>query len=485
MTDPIHDAPACSPSEFRPGAVLFVLVIGTFLAPLDSSIVNIALPSMAAQFGERLSAVSWVTSAYLLASASLLLTMGRLGDLWGLRRLYVFGLLVFGAGSLACAFSGSLHLLVASRVFQAVGAAMMFAAGPALIVTTFPANRRGWALGYISLAVSAGLTIGPALGGLLVGMFGWPSIFLVNVPLTVIVAAFAWRLLSDECPHPGTFDLLGAVLAAITLLLFLIGLGEADRNPLISLVVLGPIAASVVAGTLFVWWEGRYASPMVDLSLFRDHSFATGLGAATLAYLALFAVTFTMPFYLLRVVGLDARLAGLFLTITPLSMAVIAPTAGRLSDKWGGRGLATTGVALLSASLLGASFLTPASPLWAAGLSLLGIGSGMAVFQTPNTSSVMRSTPRRSAGVGSAFISEARNVGMAIGIAVTAAVVGAAVGAEGLPDGTGVLPTTAAASFSVGMANALRVAALVAAVAAALSWFGRGADAVESDGGKP
>jgi EmrB/QacA subfamily drug resistance transporter len=465
--------------------VLFVLVIGTFMAPLDSSIVNIALPSIAAQFGERLSSVSWVTSAYLLTTASLLLTMGRLGDLWGLRRLYVAGLLSFGLGSLACAAAGSLPLLITARVFQAMGAAMLFAAGPALIATTFPANRRGWALGYISLAVSAGLTMGPALGGLLLGTFGWPSIFLINVPLTVVVAAFAWRLLGDECPHAETFDIAGAVLAAATLLLLLVGLGEADRSGILSLQVIGPVVASVATGSLFIWWESRAASPMVDLSLFRSHEFSAGIGAATLAYLSLFAVTFTMPFYLLRVQGLDARAAGLLLTVTPLSMAAIAPTAGRLSDKHGSRGLATTGVTVLSAGLLGASFLTPASPLWTVGASLLLVGSGMAIFQTPNTSAIMRSTPRARAGVGSAFISQARNVGMAIGIAVTAAVVGASVGGAGLPNGEGPLAAAIAAQFSAGMANALRVGAVVALVAAGLSWFGRASAAVESESGKP
>ncbi|PKQ16803.1 MAG: MFS transporter [Actinobacteria bacterium HGW-Actinobacteria-7] len=472
-------------TEHGSGAVLFVLVIGTFLAPLDSSIVNIALPSIASQFGERLTAVSWVASAYLLASSALLLTMGRLGDLWGLRKLYVSGLLSFGLGSLACAFSGSLKMLIAARVFQAIGAAMLFAAGPALVVKTFPANRRGWALGYVALAVSAGLTVGPALGGLLVGAFGWPSIFLINVPLAVIVAAFAWRLLRDD-PLPGEpFDILGALLAAATLLLLLLGLGDADRSGILSWQVIGPVVASLLAGALFVWWESRAAAPMVDLSLFSSRAFSAGLGAATLAYLSLFAVTFTMPFYLLRVQGLDAEAAGLLLTLTPLAMAAIAPTAGRLSDRHGSRGLATTGVAVLAVGLLGASFLTTTSPLWAVGVTLLIIGSGMAIFQTPNTSAVMRSTPRARAGVGSAFIAEARNVGMVIGIAITAAIVGGSVGGTGLPNGEGRLEAGIATLFSAGMSNALRVAAVVAAAAAVLSWFGRPADAVESESAKP
>jgi len=475
----------CAPGEPNINAVLFVLVIGTFLAPLDSSIVNIALPAIGGQFGERLSAVSWIVSAYLLTSASLLLPMGRLGDVWGLRKLYVWGLLIFGLGSAACALSGSLEALVASRVLQAVGASMLFAAGPALVVRTFPANRRGWALGYIALAVSAGLTLGPALGGLLVGTFGWPSIFLINVPLAVVVAAIAWRLLPDECPDGEAFDIPGAVLAAGALLALLVGLGEIERNGLASAQVIVPLVVSVAGAGAFVWWEKRAKTPMVDLGLFGSRAFSAGIGSATIAYLSLFAVTFTVPFYLLRVKGLDARVAGLVLTVTPLAMAVLAPLAGRISDRRGSRGLATAGMLLLTAGLLSASFLTQASPIVQVAASLLVVGAGMAIFQTPNTAAVMRATPRERAGVGSAFIAVARNVGMAIGIALTAAIVGAAVGGAGLPGGEALLPRATASDFSAGMATALRVAGGFALLGAALSWFGRDPDPVEPVQGKP
>jgi MFS family permease len=175
--------------QTRAGAVLFVLMVGTFLAPLDASIVNIALPSIASELNQTVSAVGWVATAYLLTNAALLLSMGRLGDVWGLRRVYVSGMLLFGGGSALCAASSSLGMLVAARVVQAVGASMLFAAGPALVTRAFPAERRGAALGMISLSVSAGLLVGPSLGSLLVGTFGWPAIFIVNVPLSIVVAA--------------------------------------------------------------------------------------------------------------------------------------------------------------------------------------------------------------------------------------------------------------------------------------------------------
>ncbi len=485
--EPIHedittDGPICVPGEANPRAVLAVLIVGTVMAPLDSSIVNIALPAIAAQFGERLTSVGWVTTAYLLTIASLLLSMGRLGDVWGLRRLYVAGLSVFALGSLASALAPSLTLLISARVLQAIGASMIFAAGPALVVKTFPPSRRGWALGYISLAVSLGLTMGPALGGLLIGTFGWPSIFVINLPLSVGAALVAWRLLPDECPEAEPFDLVGAVLAGAALLVLLVGLERAGGSGLLAPGVFVSMAIAGALGAAFLWHERRTATPMVDLDLFRSRTFATGLAAATLAYLALLAVTFTLPFFLLRVRGIDPRLAGALLTAAPIAMALVAPAAGRFSDRHGSRGLATAGVALLAVGLFGASFLSPSTPIGAVPLALFVIGAGMAAFQTPNTAAVLRATPRDRAGVGSALVAQARNVGMALGIGLAAALVSARMGGGGLPSGEGAVSPVVAAAFTDGMATVLKVGAGIALGAALLSWFGRAPDSVEDEG---
>ncbi|HEY5474845.1 MAG TPA: MFS transporter, partial [Candidatus Limnocylindrales bacterium] len=250
--------PAFSGQEPRiasSNAILAVLMVGTFLAPLDSSIVNIALPGIATDLGVTITAVSWVASAYLLTSAALLLSMGRLGDMWGLRSLYVGGLLIFGTGSAACALSHSLPVLIGARVLQAVGASMLFAAGPAIVVRTFPPEKRGAALGVISLAVAAGLTVGPALGGVLVGLFGWPSIFIINIPLSVVAAIVAWRILPAEQPAGGAFDVLGAVLAGGALLSLIGGFTEATTFGLLSIEIIGAFTASAILGVSFIWWE--------------------------------------------------------------------------------------------------------------------------------------------------------------------------------------------------------------------------------------
>ena len=467
----LRDPDSTTSTQPNPNAILAVLLVGTFLAPLDSSIVNIALPSISATLNVAVTDVSWVATAYLLTNAALLLSMGRLGDVWGLRNLYVGGLVVFGLGSAACASTHTLPVLIGARVFQAVGASMLFAAGPAVVMRTFPPNKRGAALGVIALGVSAGLTVGPALGGLLVGTFGWPSIFLINIPLAVVAAFLAWRVLPEEAGVGESFDVLGAVLAGGALLALLLALTQVEPLGFFSVEILGLLVANLVLGLSFIWWEGRSLHPMVDLRLFRHAVFSAGLGAATLAYLALFALTFSLPFFLLRVQGLDARVAGLIMTTTPLAMAVFAPVAGRLADRYGSRWLTTFGLLVLAAGLGAASLLTVKTVPGAIVATLAVVGSGMAIFQTPNSTAVFSATPRSSAGVASALLAEARNMGMALGIAFTAMIVAMHVGSAGIPEGSSMLGPIEAARLVAGMSAAQRFAAVLTLVAATLSWL--------------
>jgi EmrB/QacA subfamily drug resistance transporter len=481
---PTHES--AEKGSANPNVVLAVLMAGTFLAPLDSSIVNIALPNIAASFDAQLTAVSWVADAYLLAIATLLLSMGRLGDTWGLRGLYVWGLLVFGAGSLACALAPTLPALVSARVLQAVGAAMLFAAGPAIVARTFPREKRGAALGTITLSVAAGLTAGPALGGVLVGLFGWPSIFYVNIPLALIAAALGWRLLPRLESVTERFDVLGAVLGGGALFLLVGALTEVQAYGLGSPQILSAFAVAVLLGVAFVWWERRTEHPMADLRLFGSKGFSGGLTAALLAYLAMFSVILTMPFYLVRAYGLPETSAGLLLTIPPLAMAGLAPWAGRLSDRIGSRLPSTLGLSVLAVGLGVLSTVGPSTSLWFVGACLFTVGAGMAVFQTPNTAAILAATPHARHGVGSAFIAEARNVGMALGIALTAAIITTQMGsaAAALTVSTA-LSAADTATFVTGMAVALRTAALFAIVAAAASWFLRGEEAIEVEQLRP
>lgn len=460
---------ACEWDPAKAKAILAVIMAGTFLAPLDSSIVNIALPEIAAQLGVRLTAVGWVSSAYLLTNAALILTMGRLGDLWGLRKVYVSGFALFGLFSIWCALAPSLGVLVAGRALQAVGAAMLLAAGPAIIANEFPIGERGRALGMVALSVSFGLMAGPLLGGFLVGSFGWPAIFVVNIPLAFIVSIAAWRVLPADCPIEEPLDLVGSGLGAVSLLSLLLAMSEGERLGWGSVTVLGLFAAAFAFGAAFAAYEGRTDHPMLDFRIFRNWAFTSGVLAATLSYVALFAVTFLMPFYLMRVLGAEPRIAGLVMGATPAVMAFVAPLAGRMSDRWGSRGLATVGILGVAASLWTFSGIAADTSLPYVALLLLGLGLGSSIFQVPNTNGVLSETPRAQRGVGSAIIAEARTLGMALGIAVTGAIVATA-GAGDVLASVGALTSSEADVAVRGMAVAFRAAAVVALVAAALSW---------------
>ena len=454
----------------RTGLVLLAVTVGTFLAPLDSSIVNIALPDIAEEFGVGVTAVGWVSSAYLLTSASLVLTMGRLGDLWGLRKVYVLAFVVFGIGSLACALAPGLGYLIAARVAQAAGAAMMFATGPAIVANTFPPGRRGRALGIMAVAVSGGLMAGPTLGGVLLGAFGWPSIFLVNIPLAILVALFARRVLPPDEPEDAAFDPAGAALAATTLAAFLLAVSQGDALGWGSATVLGLFALAVVAGVAFVALERRVEHPMLDLTLLENWAFSAGALASVLTYMSFAVVTFLLPFFLLKALGLEPWAAGLVMAAPPAAMSVVAPIAGRLADSWGSRGLATGGLLVCVAALYALSTLDAGShpafvALWS---GIMGVGASF--FGAPNTTAMLSETPRSRRGVGSAVVANARNIGMAAGIALAGAIVAAGLAGSDMLAQPGALSAADSEVFVAAVAAALRVGAGICLAGALASW---------------
>jgi EmrB/QacA subfamily drug resistance transporter len=460
-------APARDPDPVDVRVVMAVVMVGTFLAPLDGSIVNVALPRISEQLGAPLTSVQWVATAYLLTNATLVLTMGRLGDLWGLKRVYAAGFAVFGLGSLACAFAPGLAALVGARVAQGVGAAMMFAIGPAIVAAAVPPERRGWALGLVSLAVALGLTLGPPLGGLLTTQFGWRAIFLINVPLAAVVAPVALHVLPEDHPRKTSFDAAGAALVGAALLSLLLALSLMDQLPDSWPMVAGAASLGVLLAFALVLHERRRTDPMLDMRLLGSRGFGLPVLAALLAFTALSAAVFAMPFYLTRIRGLQEQEAGFVLVALPLAMALLSPLFGRLSDSWGTRGIATGGLAVLAGGLVLLSFSGPDTPLALIAGGLFVAGLGIAMFQPSNTSEILGATPKDRLGVGSAIVGEARTVGQSVGIAAAAAVLGSVA----LPLGTpGPLTRADALAFTSAMSGAFWAAAGVAALGALLSW---------------
>jgi len=401
--------------------VLIIVGLGSFMSAMDGSIVNIAIPLIREQYQVSISAVSWVSAAYLLVISSLLLSVGRLGDMLGYKGMYAVGYAIFGLGSLFCGLSPNLPALIGSRVLQGTGAAVLMAIGPALITTSFPGNQRGRALGLQATLTYTGLTIGPSLGGWVAGQFGWHWVFLINVPIAIAGAALALtRLRPAGSRTRQEFDLLGAFLFTVGLTSLLIALNEAETwgwsRPTYGLILVGLILISC-----FIWHEGRTAHPMLPLSLFRLPAFSGGVAAALLQYAASFILSFLLPFYLQDFRALPPSQAGAVMTVQPLAMVAVAALAGWLSDRVGTRLPATTGMVASATGLwfIGHSGAGTPLPCIMLFLGLIGLGNGL--FVPPNNSSIMGSAPRERQGVASALLAAARNVGMVTGVTLSSA----------------------------------------------------------------
>jgi len=404
--------------------ILSTVSVGTFMATLDGSIVNISLPRIQEAFGVSLSSVEWVVVAYLLVVGSTLLPFGRLGEVLTFRRVYLTGFGLFTVASILCGAAPSAEALLAFRVLQGVGAGMLQAMGPAIVARTFGPRERGRALGVNAISVSIGLTVGPALGGLLTESLTWRAIFLVNAPVGLFAILWAARILPPERRHgEQSFDVPGAVLSAATLLALLLALIEGQSWGWDSPVTLGLMAGFVVLGSAFLLVERRAIQPMIDLALFRIRAFSAGLASVVIAFAGLFTATFLLPFLLQQGSGFSPLEAGLLLTPIPLAMALVAPFSGAFSDRFGPRIPAGLGIAVMAVGLFSLTFLTTefAVPdlLWR--LVLIGLGQGL--FLSPNSSAVLGSVPRPRIGTASGTLAQMRIDGQALGIALSGAIV--------------------------------------------------------------
>ncbi len=401
--------------------ILFAVLVGAIICPLDISIVNINLPVIADFFSVNPSQVAWVSISYLLMLTTLLLPLGRLGDIIGFKRLYLRGLLIFLFMSLACGLSLNFPMLVIFRTLQAIGASITMALSPAIITAIFPSEERGRALGLNALAIALGLTIGPSLGGFLSDLLSWRSIFFLNLPIGLTAYSLCRSLLPDETGEKEEFDSLGASLSfssILTFLLFISWFEKVNRHPTFLTLLL----TSSFLFAFFLYHEGRVAKPMLDLSLFKNPIFSLALTSAFLNFFAQYILIFSLPFYLQRVLLLSAGQAGGVMTILPLTVLVVAPFAGWLSDKIGHKYPVLLGLSLCTISALLLTVLSPSSSradvVWR--LALLGLGTG--IFQSPNNNAIMGSVERTKLGIAGAVLATIRNAGMVFGLSTARAV---------------------------------------------------------------
>ena len=417
---PRQQIPSVSPSANK-WPTFLIVATGVFMSTLDSSMVNIALPFIMKEFHSSLSDTQWVVMIYLLTITASLLFWGHLADRLGRGRIYTAGLLIFGLGSLACAYAPALAFLIAARFCQALGGAMMMAAGPAIIKETFPKEQLGRGLGLIGMAVSLGLMSGPSLGGFLLELASWRSLFFITVPLGLVFAFLASRVLPGPTRHySGPLDWLGSLAWASALVLLCLTLTHASSASWSATRLLLTGTAGAGALICFLAIEARLPHPLLALKLFRNRHFSLAIASAILSFMVLFGVILLIPFHLDRVLDLPPSRIGLVMLAIPSSILVVSPLAGWLSDSVGARFISTLG---LSISTLGVFLLTgigaATPPLVIAGQLLL-LGLGQALFLSPNSASVLSHVEADKAGAAAALLATARNLGMLLGIAQAA-----------------------------------------------------------------
>jgi EmrB/QacA subfamily drug resistance transporter len=415
--------------ENRKWWTLVAVSFGLFMIMLDNTVVNVALPSIRADLGISISELEWVVNAYALTFGVLLLSGGKLADLLGRRRIFIVGLVIFTGASLWCGLADSAGSLIAARTVQGVGAALLNPATLSIITATFPPRQRGTAIGIWAGVSALSLAIGPLVGGILTERINWSWIFFVNIPVGVL-AIVAARLFVDETKDTSReqrLDLPGLAASAVGLFALTYGLIETNSHPWGSARVLGLLATAVVALGVFVALELRQRLPMLDLSLFRNPSFSGANAAMALVGVAMFGVFFYNSLFIQNVLGYSAIQTGAtFLPMTVL-IILVAPFAGRLSDRVGPRWLMGAGMTLLTTSLLLFGTLDQNSTFWAILPGLVVGGLGMGITMAPTTAAAMGSVPVDKAGVGSAVINAMRQVGGSLGIAVMGTLVASAV----------------------------------------------------------
>jgi len=401
-----------------------VVWIGIFMATLDGSIVNVALPTLTKFFNTDITTIEWVVMAYLLTITSLLLSLGRISDMIGRKIIFAGGLALFTIGSGLCAVSTTEGQLIFYRVIQGVGAAMLMATGVAIITHAFPPRERGKAMGLIGTVVSIGSLAGPVMGGFLIQRVGWQSIFYINIPVGIIGTVMALKVLKDDeiTDKDQTFDIPGGLSLFISLISLLLALSEGQEKGWGSGIIIFLFVSSIVFFILFVRIETGAKHPVLDLSHFKNKQFAAANISALISFIAMFSVILLMPFYLQDELGFSTEKMGFVFMSVPLVMSVVSPLSGWLSDRTNSYILSSIGIAIGALSILSLGYLSSDSSFLDVALRLSLLGLGMGLFQPPNNSIIMGSLPKEQLGIAAGVMGTMRNMGMVIGVAVSGAV---------------------------------------------------------------
>ena len=421
-------------SERNPWLILFVLCGAVFMLLLDTTIVNVAQQKIKVALGADLSEIQWILDSYILAYAVLILSFGRLGDVFGRKKLFIIGMGIFTLASALCAASTLISqatgippaaALIGARVLQGVGGAMMMPQTLSLITVAFPPQQRGSAMGAWGSVVALGAVLGPIVGGWLVTNYSWEWVFLINVPVG-IAAILATIAIVPESVDPfasGRIDWGGILLSGGGTFALVYAAIEGNAFGWTSPIILGSFAASIILLSLFVWWESRVDDPMMKLELFAIRNFSVANALALATSFGMLGVFFPMTVFLQGALGLSPLEAGLAMLPNGLVLMVVAPTAGRLSDKIGARWILVAGLSLMTIGIVAMiRQISPDATQWSFVLPLSITGVGMGMTFAPMTAAAMRQVPAHISGSASGILNTTRNLGQVLGIAVLGSV---------------------------------------------------------------
>ncbi|HET9661224.1 MAG TPA: DHA2 family efflux MFS transporter permease subunit [Thermomicrobiales bacterium] len=435
MSTPTATTPTSAmPDERRAWQILIVLCLAVFMLLLDTTVVNVAQVKIKDSLGASLTQIQWILDSYILAYAVLLLSFGRLGDIYGRKRFFMIGMAIFTTASVLCGASewignqtglSGVNLLIFFRVLQGIGGAFMMPQSLSLLTVNFPAERRGAALGIWGSVVALGAIIGPVIGGLIVTDYSWPWIFLINLPVGVVSLFLVHRIVPESTDPLASrkIDWAGVLLSGIGIFCLVFACIEGTRLGWTSVEIVGLFVASAVLMGMFIWWERRVADPIVKIELFSDRNFTVANIIAMVISFGMLGIFFPITLFLQEVLGFSPVKAGLAMMPMSLMILVGAPIAGRLSDRIGARWLLFAGTAIMS---LGILFITSRvstdTTIASLAPALIVTGIGMGMTFSPMTAAAMRDVPPRVAGSASGVLNTTRNIGQVLGIAILGSV---------------------------------------------------------------
>lgn len=404
--------------------LLIVGILVSFLTPFVRSSINLALPALAYDFDLSAVSLTWISTIYLLVNAILYIPFGRIGDIYGRKRIFQYGLIIFTISSFISAFSTSGEMFLFTRIFQAIGNAMIFANLNAMISSAFPVNERGRAFGLTSMGVFVGLILGPILGGAITEIVGWRALFYLDTVIGIVAAYAITRFKHDWVDAEGEkLDILGSFLLGISLIFIIYGFSDPTNSYSLFLIIAGIIGLSV-----FYLVEKRVAFPLINLGLFKSKSFTFGNITAFINYGAFVSVGFILTLYLQYLKGYSPFTAGLIVSIQSIMMVIVSPFAGRLSDKIDPRNVSTAGMVLTTIGVALMTLIDYENATYLGGVSLIIFGAGIGLFYSSNTKVVMSAVDKKYFGIASATLSNVRSMGQIFGMGIVMLIISTILG---------------------------------------------------------